>query len=135
MAIMNWYKDGAFPECHLWGEEFNPKELNNIPEIIITNSIATGDIGKIGRYKSHPTPYGACQIIVPKNINQGEKIIWLADFIIKHKSDFEKAGATKIIFWIYWFGGQGNMELSEEEVEKISKTKLPLCMDYIFDNE
>ncbi|TDN98876.1 hypothetical protein DET65_3867 [Sunxiuqinia elliptica] len=132
---MEWYNDGAFPECHLWGEKFNPNILNNIPQIIITNSIATGEIGKRGKYKNHPTPYGACQIIVPREIKQGEKIIWLADFIIKHKSDFEKAGATKNVFWIYWFGGQGNMELSEEEIEKIYKTKLPLAMDYIFNEE
>lgn len=135
MMMMDWYKDGAFPECHLWGEEFNPKELNNIPQIIISNSNAIGDIGKIGRYKNAHTPYGACHIVVPKEINQGEKIIWLADFIIQYKSDFEKAGATKIIFWIYWFGGQGNMELSEEEIEKIYKTKLPLAMDYILNEE
>ncbi len=44
-----------------------------IPQIIITNSNAPGDIGKIGRYKNHPTPYGAYQIIVPKDINRREK--------------------------------------------------------------
>ncbi len=59
----------------------------------------------------------------------------MADFIIRYKSEFEKAGATKLIFWIYWFGEQGNMELSKEEVEKIYKTKLPLCMDFIFNEK
>ena len=128
----DWYIDGCYPECHLRGEKFYPSKLAEIQDLIISDSIDRGEIGTSGLYKNQPTSYGACTIVAPKEIERVNVVIWMADFIKKNKLDFERAGATKMLFWILWYGGQGNMELSTHAVKAIHETGLALCMDYIF---
>ena len=121
------------PECHLWGENFSPKLLNKISDIEMRLTNEFGEVGKIGKYKDKKLPYGSCCIVTPERI-KSNRVEWMADFIIKHKSEFEKAGATAMSFWIYGYGNQGNMEFSVEELTKISATKIPLCIDYVFES-
>jgi hypothetical protein len=128
----DWYIDGCYPECHLQGENFFPSKLLNIPDILISDSIDKEEIGNFGRYRNLPTPYGACTIVAPKEIDRIDTIIWMANFIIQNMQKFKNAGATSMIFWIYWYGGQGNMEMTPKEIEKIHETGLNLCVDYIF---
>jgi len=128
----DWYVDGCYPECHLWGENFFPSKLLDIKDILMSNFIDKGEIGNFGRYRNLPTPYGACNIVAPKEVTRIDKNIWMADFILKNMQKFKNAGATKMTYWIYWYGGQGNMELSSREIKRIYETGLPLCMDYIF---
>ena len=65
----NWYKEGCYPECHLWGENFYPSKLLDLKDILITSSVDKGRIGEKGRYKGLSTPYGACTIVVPKKVD------------------------------------------------------------------
>ena len=127
----DWYIDGCYPECHLWGKQFYPSRLKNIQDILISDSIDRGQIGTAGLYKNRPTMFGACTIVAPKDIERINIVFWMADFIKKNKQEFKQAGATKMLFWILWFGGQGNMELSAQEIKEIHETGLDLCMDYI----
>jgi len=122
------------PECHLLGESFSPGLLRSIPGILLSDTNEPGDIGKRGRFKQKPIRYGACSVCVPESVSEG-RIKWLADFIFSHKGEFEKAGATMMTFWIYWYGIQGNMEFTVEELVKIAATQIPLAMTYIFVDE
>ena len=122
------------PECHLWGENLSPKLLNQIADIEMRLVNEPGEKGETGRYKGQKYPYGSCNIITPEKI-VNNRIEWMAKFIYKHKDEFKKAGATDITFWIYWYGLQGNMEFTIEEINEISNTKIPLCIDYIFEGE
>ncbi len=120
------------PECHLWGENFSPKLLNHIADIEMKNFNEPGDIGRRGKYKGKKTPYGSCSIITPKMF-VNDRIGWMAKYINNHKEEFKKAGATEIILWIFWYGVQGNMDFTIEQINEISKAKVPLFIDYIFE--
>ncbi|MCG8685232.1 MAG: hypothetical protein MI892_10175 [Desulfobacterales bacterium] len=119
------------PECHLWGEDFQPADLAAIENIQLHRVNEPGKIGTIGKYKGVPLPYGSCRVCTPEYIPVFDRISWMADFIKINKRTFAKVGATEIIFWIYWHGVQGNMEFTPVELEKIAKLKIALCIDYI----
>ncbi|HFA49153.1 MAG TPA: hypothetical protein ENJ95_09060 [Bacteroidetes bacterium] len=121
-------------EYHLWGKFFSPNLLKNISGIKMRLCNEPGDIAKTGRYKGVPRPYGACYICTPDAVKK-DKIEWMAEFIFKYKNEFEKAGATEISFWIYYYGKQGNMEFTVVELNKISATQIPLCIDYIYEDK
>jgi len=120
------------PECHLWGEKFSPSKLLEInPKLIMRLSNEPGEMGNTGKFKNLPQPHGACLIITPNEIENSKRIIWMADLIFQNKKLFIDAGATEIIYWIYWHGLQGNMEFSPEQIKKIGNLDIHLCIDYI----
>lgn len=119
-------------ECALWGDSFSPALLEDIPDIHFRLAHEVGDIARLGRYKGKLYPYGACHLGTPELVTQESVIEWMADFVAAHKEKFVVAGATSIVFWIYWYGGQGNTELSVVELNKLAALQIPLCMDYIF---
>jgi len=116
------------PECELYGERFYPSRLSFSN---IRNANDPGDIGELGRYRGKPKPYGSCCIMTPPEIGAEHRIEWMADFMEENKEGFAKAGATEITFWIYWEGVQGNMEFTPQELQKIAKLKIPLCINYL----
>lgn len=118
------------PECHLWGKNFSPNLLRSISGIVIKNSNEPNEIGSKGKFKNIEIPYGSCALAIPDFV-KSNRITWMAEFIAKHKSEFLKAGATEITYWIFWHGNQGNMEFTNQELKKITQTGVPLCIDYI----
>lgn len=123
------------PECHLWGEEFSPKELSSIENIVFRNKNELGEILGRGPYKKKGAPYGSCVLVVPEYVELHDSIMWMAEFIFINKEKFEKAGATDIVMWIYWTGFQGNMSFDSKELKMIAKSNVPLCVDYIMMEE
>lgn len=119
-------------ECVLRGDNFSPASLGYIPDIHFRLAHEVGDIAKSGRYKRKPYPYGSCDLVTPESVTQENVIEWMADFVATHKEKFIAAGATSIVFWIYWYGGQGNTGLSVVELNKLAALQIPLRMDYIY---
>lgn len=118
------------PEVHLWGTEFSPKELSKIENIEFRSATELGEIMTRGRYKGKQSPYGSCQLLVPKYVDLKDSIFWMAEFIFVNKPKFEEAGATDISMWVYWQGIQGNMAFTPKEIKMISKLNVNLCIDY-----
>ena len=129
IIMKDWYTNGVFPECHVYGENFYPSRLLSIENILFSSMIDRDDIAPKGRNKDMKSPYGSCSILTPKEI--ANKIEWMAEFIFQNKHLLEQAGGTDIVFWLYWYGEQGNMELTINQIELINKTKTPLAMTYI----
>lgn len=121
-------------ECSLWGESLSPDLLRGIPDIQFRTANEANEIAKSGRYRGKVRPFGTCRLSTPDSVTEN-KVEWMADFVAAHKEKFEAAGATRIVFWIYWYGSQGNMELSVVELEKLALLEIPLAMDYIFVEE
>lgn len=119
------------PECHLWGEHFDPSCVQSLADVILRDCDTPEATGTIGRYKGKPKPYGACILATPEHILVPDKIVWMADFIKKHIESFREAGATDIVYWIYCTGIQGNIEFSVEELKQIAVLNIPLAIDYI----
>lgn len=118
-------------ECRLSGDAFKPDLLaEKLKGIQLRNPISPGQLGKFGRYKGKPVPYGLCSIATPEEVEVGKRIEWMADFINENMQHFRECGATEIEFQIDWYGIQGNMELSVIELEKLASLKIPVNMNY-----
>ena len=66
---MEWYKDGMYPEWHLSGKDFSPKQLKTLyPKLILSNSNEKTDVAIRGRNKGKEYGYGSTQIVVDNNI-------------------------------------------------------------------
>ena len=128
---MVWYKDGLYPEWHISGENFSPNHLKKLyPNLLIRDAHEKHDIGKRGRFKDKEYGYGSCTIIVKEEIVY--KLEWLLDFILKNQVPIRNIGVTDELIWLVWWGDQGNMELSPEEVMKLHKTGNPVNMNYYY---
>ena len=119
------------PELHIFGFDFQSELLHSIDNIEFRSETQLGEILTRGRYKGKQAPYGSCELIVPSYVDIKDSIFWMAEFIFMHKEKIELAGASDMTFWIYWHGIQGNMSFTPKEIRMISKTNVPLCIDYI----
>ncbi len=115
----------------LFGENFSPLKISSIDGIVLQSSKEPCHIGRFGKYRGKPTPYGSCSVCPPENISQPESILWLARFAKPHLPIFSEAGATDIVFWILWSGIQGNMEFTPFQMQAIAELGVPFCIDYI----
>jgi hypothetical protein len=128
---MEWYKDGLYPEWHISGENFSPKNLKKkYPKLLITAQHENHDKGKRGRFKNKEYGYGSCTIVVKDEIIY--KLEWLLNFILENQASIRNTGVTDELIWLVWWGNQGNMELSSEQIMKIQKTGNHLNMNYYF---
>ncbi|MGE0273923.1 MAG: hypothetical protein AB7R40_00680 [Nitrospiraceae bacterium] len=124
------------PECHLWGDTFSPSHLRQlVPAIQMRLLTEPGEIQAKGKYRGQPAPYGACCVTTPEEIEVRHRIEWMADYIAANLPFFKAAGATDIIYWLYWTGLQGNMEFKPSEIRKIANLDIPLCINYIQEAE
>jgi len=124
------------PECHLWGENFSPGKLKQaIPSIQMRQVTEPGAIQTRGKFRGQPAPYGACCIETPEEVSTDQRIEWMADFIASYCAVFKGAGASDIVYWLYWTGVQGNMEFNPRELKKIADLEIPLCIDYIQESQ
>ncbi len=120
------------PECHISGKSFSPMKLKRVIEDVdFRSTIEPGQIQAKGKWKGKASPYGSCVIRTPTAIENHLRIVWMADFIFAYKDAFYEAGASEVVYWLYWTGLQGNIELTAAELTKLSALELPLCIDYI----
>ncbi len=120
------------PECFLWGEAFSPTKLQElIPSVPMRLVTELGEIQERGRYQGKPVPHGACHISTPEVIEMSQRIEWMADFIAEYFDVFKAAGASDVVYQLYWTGLQGNMEFTPRELKKIASLEIPFCIDYI----
>ena len=130
---MEWYKDGLYPEWHISGEDFSPKELlYYFPNLLLGRTHEKTDIAKIGPRKGNEYGFGSTVIVVEDNIIY--KLDWLLDFILENGQNIRKLGVNDEILWLIWWGIQGNMELDEKLLSKIAKTGLHMNMNYYYIN-
>jgi hypothetical protein len=128
---LEWYKDGVYPEWHISGEEFSPKELlHHFPFLILGRTHEKTDIGKLGPLKGKEYGYGRTVIVVDDSIIF--KLDWLLDFILENGQKIRELGVKDEILWIIWWGMQGNMELDKSLLSKIAKTGLNMNMNYYY---
>jgi hypothetical protein len=102
------------------GDYFRPSLLS----IPFSDQHDTGAIGKFGKYRGLPTPYGAASYIVPHELLRPNLFKHLADVFEHRLDDLRKAGATSwhvSIARYYW--AQCNEDYSAEDLEMLRKLK------------
>jgi len=128
---MEWYKDGLYPEWHLSGEHFSPKELlDKYPELVLGRTHEKEEIAKRGPRKGKEYGYGSTTIVVDNKIIY--KLDWLLDFILNNHNEIKALGVDDEIVWLVWWGIQGNMELDNKLIKKLHQTGLNMAMNYYY---
>jgi hypothetical protein len=113
----------------LQGQMFSPKSLEKKTNLVLTQKNEPGEMGRLGKYKNKPLPYGAANIEPPNTIGDHEKITWLATTFLEHKESIEQSGIEDLHFYIgYFYENQCNLALTASELKLIAETGL----DYWF---
>lgn len=128
-------EDKISVECQLFGENFRTDQLD-IPNLDITiGLLRTPDPVGLKNYQgAFPAKfYGHCTFSPPADV-QGNKLEWLLNFILEHKSKFAQLGYTYGHIHVWWYGVQGGMAFSAQEIGLIHQTGLDLWMTYVYED-
>ena len=110
----------------IYGESFNPKKIIEETGNIFCEYNSVGDIGKRGRFKNKPLPYGSATIEPPNKIEEYKKIMWLIEFTKKNLAIIQKYGGDDITFKVvYYYKNQCNCELSVKAMKGLIELNLP----------
>ncbi len=113
----------------LQGDRFSPSEAERVTGLKLSDKREPGQIGQRGRYRGQPLPYGAASLDAPEDVSPPEKLVWVLDAATPHIALLRDLGADRAEVWIVeHFGGQMNMEYEPEELEKLARLGLPLCV-------
>jgi hypothetical protein len=105
------------------GKQFKP----SLVEFTFTESHDCGEIGKAGRYRGQPMPYGSANIHVPSYIPHEERIIYIVNIALRLLPELQRAGATEWHVDIgRFYSTQCNEEYSPEEISLLAQLKCPL---------
>ncbi len=63
------------------GDSFFPSRVEKELNISFINKKEPGEIGKLGKYKGVPLPYGSADLSPPNEIPWNERIIWLINAV------------------------------------------------------
>ena len=107
------------------GDKFSPELAEKRTGLSFIKKLVPGDIGKIGRYKNKPLPYGASSLEAPADVDSFDTIIWIANALKGKVQVLEECGADDIHFLIaFYYKDQCNCVLSAEELKAIAETGL-----------
>ncbi|HMO62071.1 MAG TPA: hypothetical protein PKC39_07470 [Ferruginibacter sp.] len=98
----------AFIDIQFKGKLLAPKLLAEKINLPIEALVSSGELGKVGRYKGKPMPYGIGLLKINPTV---ETINEYSDILLKNKSKLKKYNVDEIIF---------DVDASSEELEKIS---------------
>ena len=110
------------------GEKFSPKQAESQTGIQFSEKNEVGDIGVKGAFKGKPIPYGYALLQPPAEIDDAEKIYWLAEKMEDKIDIVRDCGADDIYFYIgYFYEDQCNCELTTKELKAISSLEIPFA--------
>ena len=85
----------AFIDIQFKGEKFSPSTLRKLTKWNIESLVESGEIGKIGRYKGIPVPYGIGYL----QITPSDKVIEkYTKKLIEKKKELEASNVEEIVF-------------------------------------
>jgi hypothetical protein len=121
--------------CHIFGENFSPKKLEELTFIVLENRIELGDELTKGRFKGDPSQEGYGVLCPPEEYRNADDfgLLWIAQKITKHLDDLLICGATEIKLIIgVFYEGQCNFVLEPRAIELIGELGIPVeisCYD------
>lgn len=104
------------------GEKFSPKKATEITGLNFSEMNEVGEIGKKGRYKNKPIPFGYGLLEAPATIPDDDRILWLANELSGKLEVLYGLGAGESRMYIgYFYINQCNCGLTKEELAAIAK--------------
>lgn len=128
------YKNYVHPNCLLFGKKFSPNVLKDkLPDLIIHQPYEPNQKSSpvYDRKRVRNIEWGVCHLFTPESVKT-QRIEWFFSKILSCQSLLEASGVTDATLWIYWYGSQGNMELSPKEIRLAQQIGWSLAMDYIY---
>ena len=108
---------------HADGTQFRPSQIN----YPFTTSIEPGTIGKEGRYRDKPVPYGSIVIDVPRQIPNDKRIKYIVRTVLPLVPELKRAGASDWYLNIgRFYSSQCNEAFSTEELKLLASLDCPL---------
>ena len=118
----------------LQGKEFSPLEAEKRTGLTLKKKSECGDIGKKGKYKNKPLPYGSALLETPSNIPTDDKFSWLIEALKVNLETLYKCGADESkIYAGYFYKNQCNFMFTKQELKEIAALNIDLwvsCYDY-----
>jgi hypothetical protein len=108
LIIFDTMSDTAYIDIQFKGKGLSPNVLAEKINLPIETLVSSGGIGKIGRFKGKPVPYG---IGLLKREPTVETISYYSDILLKNKSKLKRYNVEEIIF---------DVDANSEDLEKIS---------------
>lgn len=100
--------DTAFIDIQFKGKGLFPSVLAEKISLPIETLVSSGELGKVGRYKGKPVPYGIGLLKIAPTV---ETITEYSEILIKNKSKLKKYNVEEIIF---------DVDANSEELERLS---------------
>lgn len=106
------------------GEKFSPLRLKKLTQLDIEKLVEYGEIGKKGRYKDKPSPYGlgVLKINITENANVEDSLNKIIDNLLSKKSILRECGVDEITLDLESFSqNEVEYKISREIIKKISE--------------
>jgi hypothetical protein len=108
------------------GDTFSPSNAEIATGIVFTEKSEIGDVGKTGKYKGKSLPDGRASLAPPDSVVWHERVLWLIHELERKIEGIRRCGASDIHFSVaYYYDGQCNCDLSEEEIKGLSRLGIP----------
>ena len=114
---------------NLSGESFIPSELSKKLEIPFYSFNDVGDIGKRGRFKNLPIPFGHAIIKAPDNLSHNEKTDFLLNILESEHELIKSFGVTEIeLDHAYFYESQVNLGYEPKFLRRIGQLNIPFSI-------
>ncbi len=111
------------------GERFTPSKVS----APFTDAHDPGEIGKAGRYRGLPTPYGSAHLDAPQE--EKEKLAYLHRIVVPLLPLLREAGADDFCLRITYHCDSGAIGFSKEEIRMIAEMDCDVPIDCLIDEE
>ena len=114
------------------GATFDPGKLPKVAAWVLASSNKPGDLGRVGRYRAKPLPYGSATLtpVTPSSadVDEPEVLQFLAE-VPRHLESIRNAGAEDIHFDIaVTYRDQCNFEISPSALLLLGQSTLPVSV-------
>lgn len=120
--------------CLLKGASLSPSALRAELHLKLVDANEPGEVGRTGRYKGHPMPFGAAGISFgPSSTGTLEDAVALLE---QHIEALRAMGAEEIQLYLSMeYDGQCNMEFDPEMLGRMARLKVPVLLSAYEDME
>ncbi|MDC0357839.1 hypothetical protein OAO01_03415 [Oligoflexia bacterium] len=133
----------SFVECIFWGEDFSPKWLESNSNLKFPDSEKNekGEIGKVGKYRGIPYPYGSASFDVhsPDECISGEwdsPLDIMLDLLAENYTKIRKSGVAEVTILLnIYYVGQCNCSINRQQMQQMIDMEVDFGVSCYADDE
>ncbi len=117
--------------CCIQGESFSPLSAEKVTSLPFSDKCEVGQLGKVGRFKGIPIPYGSCVLRFTEmsSLPYGPRLEQMISSLEKNIISLKKCGAQDFVLrLVVSYETQCNLEFSPEEMNRIAAMGIHLTV-------